>query len=180
MFHDSRFRFQNRSGFTLVELLVAIGIFSVVTSIAVGGFTSALRTQRQVAGLVLANSNASLVIEQMAREIRTGDTFCVSGQTSCAGSTELVFRNGVGDIVTYRWNSSAGSVERKVLGSGFQPLTADNVNVRHLTFIPFGNSSGDGYPPRITILMGVSSRASGVEGSIINIQTTVSSRQPDS
>ena len=58
------------SGFTLVELLVAIGVFSILISVAVGTFARALRTQRQTAALIAANSNASLVLEQMAREIR--------------------------------------------------------------------------------------------------------------
>lgn len=73
----------NRKGFTLVELLVAMGIFTIVISIATGGFISSLRTQRQVASLISAQSNASLVLEQMAREIRTGFLFChAPGSTS--------------------------------------------------------------------------------------------------
>ena len=68
----------SRSAFTLVEMLVAIALFSVVVSIAVGGFTRALRTQRQVIALIAANSNMSLALEQMAREMRTSINFsCV-------------------------------------------------------------------------------------------------------
>jgi prepilin-type N-terminal cleavage/methylation domain-containing protein len=66
----------SRKGFTLVEVLVAMGIFVIVIAIATGGFVNSLRTQRQVASLISAQSNASLVLEQMAREIRTGFLFC--------------------------------------------------------------------------------------------------------
>jgi prepilin-type N-terminal cleavage/methylation domain-containing protein len=66
----------NKKGFTLIELLVSIGIFSIVVAIATGGFVNSLRTQRQVSSLISAQSNASLVLEQMAREIRTGYLFC--------------------------------------------------------------------------------------------------------
>jgi prepilin-type N-terminal cleavage/methylation domain-containing protein len=71
-------QYQNNSpkGFTLVEMLVAMGIFTIVVAIAIGGFINSLRTQRQVASLISAQSNASLVIEQMAREMRTGFLFC--------------------------------------------------------------------------------------------------------
>ena len=69
-------RENNRMGFTLVEVLVAIGVFSIVVAIATGGFVSSLRTERQVASLISAQSNASLVLEQMAREVRTGYLFC--------------------------------------------------------------------------------------------------------
>ncbi len=65
-----------RKGFTIVELLVAIALFSILVTIGVGGFVNALHTQRQVAGLLAAESNASVTLEQMAREIRTGDLFC--------------------------------------------------------------------------------------------------------
>jgi prepilin-type N-terminal cleavage/methylation domain-containing protein len=65
-----------RSGFTLVELLVAIALFSIVVVIASSGFVSALRTQRQVASLISTQSNMTLVLEQMAREVRTGYLFC--------------------------------------------------------------------------------------------------------
>jgi prepilin-type N-terminal cleavage/methylation domain-containing protein len=66
----------NKKGFTLVEVLVAMGIFAIVVAIATGGFVSSLRTQRQVASLISAQSNASLVLEQIAREVRTGFLFC--------------------------------------------------------------------------------------------------------
>jgi prepilin-type N-terminal cleavage/methylation domain-containing protein len=65
-----------RSGFTLIELLVAIALFSIVVAIASSGFVSALRTQRQVASLISTQSNVTLVLEQMAREERTGYLFC--------------------------------------------------------------------------------------------------------
>ena len=168
-----------KSGFTLVELLVSISIFVIVTTIAVGGFVTALRSQRQATGLIAANSNASLVIEQMAREIRTGDSFCVGGQT-CLSSSELSFRNGAGNIVTYRLNGAEGGIERRVDSGAFQKITADNVNVRYLGFTLLGQDPGDGLQPRVTMVLGVSARVSGVEGGVIALETTVSSRQPDS
>ena len=64
------------SGFTLIEALISIGMFSIVVSLAVGGYAQALRTQHQLEGVIAANSNASLAIEQMSREIRTGRAFC--------------------------------------------------------------------------------------------------------
>ncbi len=165
----------SRNGFTLVELIVAIGIFSTIVAIAAGGFVRALRTQRQTVGLLSANSNASLVIEQMAREIRTGYDFCVNGQI-CLGASELSFRNAAGESITYRLGNEA--VERGV-GNVFAPLTASNVSIRYLNFVISGNQPNDGVPPRITVVLGVSSRELGVAGTVINMQTTVSARVLD-
>jgi prepilin-type N-terminal cleavage/methylation domain-containing protein len=171
---------QSGAGFTLIELIVAIGIFSVVTAIAMGGFVNVLRTERQAAALLSANSNISLIIEQMAREIRTGDNFCVSGYyclCSLGSCSSLQFRNAENETVTYRADG-AGAIERGA-GSQFQKITAQNVNVRYLNFIISGQNPGDGFPPKITILIGVSAKAAGVEANVINLQTTISSRQPD-
>jgi prepilin-type N-terminal cleavage/methylation domain-containing protein len=168
----------HRKGFTIIELLVSIGLFSVVVSLGVGGFTSALRTQRQASSLIAANSNVSLAIEQIMREIRTGSRFCSAGP---CGATELTFTNARNETVTYCFRDNA--IERGTGGGGcgslgFQKITADNIRVEHLQFYRSGTNAGDGLQPRITIAIGVSSPEAGVSGGIINLQTTVSSRLP--
>jgi prepilin-type N-terminal cleavage/methylation domain-containing protein len=65
-----------KKGFTLIEMLVTVGLFAIIITIAVGGFVNAERTQRQVSSLISAQSNVSLALEQMSREIRTGYLFC--------------------------------------------------------------------------------------------------------
>ena len=174
MIKNSKSKIQDRRGFTLIELIIAIAVFSTVVSIAVGGFVRALRTQRQVVGLLSANSNASLVMEQMARELRTGYGFCPTS-VPCSAS-ELSFHSAAGDMVRYRLTD--GVLERGV-NDVFEPLTASNVSVRHLVFSVSGNAPDDSFPPRITIAMGVSSKELGVAGTIVNLQTTVSARVLD-
>ncbi len=65
-----------KKGFTLIEMLVTVGLFVIIIAIAVGGFTNAIRSQRQVSSLISTQSNVSLALEQMARQIRTGYLFC--------------------------------------------------------------------------------------------------------
>jgi hypothetical protein len=48
-----------------------------------------------------------------------------------------------------------------------------DAEIRHLSFILFENPA---YPPRITIAMGVTAKSYGLESSVTNLQTTVSSR----
>ena len=168
--HQSPITKSPRAGFTLVELLVAIALFSIAVSIAVGGFVRALRTQRQLVALIAANSNASLAIEQMARELRTSRDFsCVpQGSRICE---EIAFTAASGEEVAYRKNGA--TLERRA-GAQTEQLTALNVDVRSLSFVLFGNEE---FPPRITITMGVGSSAPGLEGSVTNLQTTISSRE---
>jgi prepilin-type N-terminal cleavage/methylation domain-containing protein len=73
----------SRHAFTLIETIIAIGLFSILVAIGVGGFTTALRSQREAGALLGAQSNVSAAVEQMAREIRTGYLFChVPGDNS--------------------------------------------------------------------------------------------------
>lgn len=183
-----------KQGFTLVDLIVALGVFAVVASIAAGGFALALRTQRQAASLIAANNNASLAIEQMAREMRTGRVFCDNrpqpdgGDTGTAGipscsaylsgdRSKIGFIAATGETIEYRL-ASGGAIERGA-GGVFVPITGGKVLVFDLKFDIRGNDENDGIQPRITIALGVSSREPGLSESKTRIQTTVSSRPPD-
>lgn len=163
----------SRLGFTLVELLVAITLFSIAVSVAVGGFVRALRTQRELIALIAANSNASLAIEQMAREIRTGASFSVSP----AGDS-LSFMNANEENIIYNLDKSTspgshGVLMRTAGNNSPEPVTASNVNINYLFFTSLNSGQ---YPPRITVNIGVSGVLPELQGNITNIQTTVSSR----
>lgn len=172
-------------GFALVDLLVSIGIFSAVASIATGGFVTAMRTQRQAAALIAANTNVALALEQIAREIRTGFLFCRPGTTDCPNyPNEIDFVNAKGEQVDYRL-AADGTIEKGVTdpvtgAKIFSKVTGSNAKIEYLNFVVSGNLGGDGLQPRITISVGVSAKALGVSGNVINLQTTVSARQLDS
>jgi len=168
MLKAKNYQLEARAGFTIVELLVAIALFSIAVSVAAGGFVRALRTQRQLVSLITANSNASLAIEEIARELRTGYGFeCAGVGATCE---ELAFNGATGEAIAYRKNGTA--LERQAGGS-WQPLTASNVDVRSLSFIIVATP---GFPERVTIAMGVGSKTIGLETVSTNIQTTISSR----
>ncbi len=187
-------------GFTLVELLVAIAIFTIVVAIATGGFVTALRTQRQAAALIAAQSNASLALEQMAREMRTGYVFCtdpagggdpstgapdtacfpgcskVGNVWTCSGYID--FYNGQSAKIGY---SLANGALTRSDANGPQPITGDNVVVKYLTFTIFGNTEGDHWNPRITISMGVAPNSNdpALVNNVLDLQTSISSRNID-
>jgi len=174
---DPRFikKIRERSAFTLVELLVAMGLFVVLIGIATGGFIRALRTQRLMVALMAANDNVNLALEQMAREIRTGYHF------SKISDTELQFVNADNIVVFYRLND--GAIERGTedvfLQRTYKKITADNVKITNFKIHLLGNNDGDGYPPRITISLSVGINNKYFENVSINVQTTISSRVLD-
>ncbi|TSC81948.1 MAG: hypothetical protein G01um101420_731 [Parcubacteria group bacterium Gr01-1014_20] len=152
----------------MVELIVSAGVFAVVTTIAMGGFVSALRTHRNAMALMTANSNTSAAIEQIAREIRTGKSFTASGPN-------LSFENADGNNVTY--DLSGEILVRSENNGPAQKITDENVLVNYLSFrIMNGTLPLVNYPSRIVINIGVVPKDIKTSVKNIDIQTSVSTR----
>jgi len=197
---------KNTAGFTLVELLVSIALFSVLVSIAAGGFVRALRSERQITAMVSTESNISIALEEMTREMRTGYLFCHQGDpgqspdpacncTSDNGSPtptltcplSIEFHNSSGTLVEYfLGNVSNPSAPSPTVLYRYDsdtnmtaPITGDNVDITNLKFILFGSYEGDNWNPRITISVGAQPNDSTVSWAAVNLQTTVSARTID-
>lgn len=198
-----RFNFNDKGnkGFTLIELIVAISVFAVLTSVAVGGFINIMRNQRIVTAMMAVNDNMSLTLEQMAREMRTGYNFCfVNGS-----SDKIQFVNAKNEVVRYWLNNdgiekgvsaTAGDALSSCNDSGnsgftYNKITADNVSIKKFNVKMCGQnvssdyslpSCGSGsktrFPPRITLNLSITSSEPDIKkfGVDLNIQTTVSSR----
>ena len=167
------------SGFTMTELLVGMGLFAVVVTIAVGGFLTALRSERQAAALIAANSNVSLAIETMAREIRTGYDFAPD---TAALSHQLDFRNALGESVTYCYDSVQEAILRSITGgacggANYSLVTSNNIRVRDGWFViqSWTNPSGDKLG-RVTLGLSISSKDVSLVNDIFHLQTTISGR----
>ena len=166
--------------FTLVELIISMALFVILIAVAAGGFVSALRTQRSIASLVDANNNASLALEQIAREIRTGYDFCGVVGVNCEDKSKsysgIRFTNAGGKPVEYTLEDDG--VSRGVdAGAGmiFQKITAESVSISALRFTLM-SPGGKKAPHRITINFTVASRNPALKNIVTNVQTTVSGR----
>ncbi len=149
-----------------------MALFLTLVGIASGGFVKALRTQRAIVSLMAINDNASLALEQMAREIRTGYNF------NKISENELRFINANGINTCYRLNNQ--SLERGVncdaSGADYKKINADNVKITKFNIVLFGQENDDGYPPLITISLSVGTTNKYLGNILTNIQTTISSR----
>lgn len=174
-----------KRGYTLIELTVAMGLFVIVVSIAIGGFVSILRDQRVTAALIAANSNVSLILEQMAREMRTGRDFCDAAPPCSPAASSRIQTDAINFIssanspISYKFNDTTHAIERSVNGGAYEQLTGDNVVIQYLHFSIFAANTTDEFPTRVTIAVGVSAKEKDVSSAIIRLQTTVSLRQID-
>jgi len=133
-----------RDAFTVVELIVAMGLFMTVIVVAIGAYIQVIKTQGIVTDVMAANDNASLVMEQMAREMRTGRQF-----TKSDDGLQLAFRNDVGRCVLYKFAGSAivrAEISQDSCGNGEYPptelLTAPTVDIKDGMFTLAKNVSG--------------------------------------
>jgi prepilin-type N-terminal cleavage/methylation domain-containing protein len=113
----------NKSGFTLIEIIVSLALFSVVVTIAVGALLILIASNRQLQNEQSVLSNLSFALDSMTREIRTGSNYY------CAIATSLT------DV---RLNPSEGNV-----GDCFDGLSGDAAGIPRYEVIAFdegGNS----------------------------------------
>ena len=91
-------KINKESGLTLIELIVALGIFGLVIGMVSGILVLALMSQRRITALRNVEDNIRFATESMAREIRTGKNFNTSGNL-------LSFTNANGESIVYRLNN---------------------------------------------------------------------------
>lgn len=160
-------KINKESGLTLIELIVALGIFGLVIGMVSGILVLALMSQRRITALRNVEDNIRFATESMAREIRTGKNFNTSGNL-------LSFTNANGESIVYRLNNNA--IEKSSDGgSTYMTVSGTEVIIDYLNFYLTGQAAGDGLEPRITITIGATSRVGNQTGNL-RVQTTISER----
>lgn len=161
---------KKEGGFTIVELIVAMGLFVVITAVAVAAFTQALRSEQRLTAVMSVDSSASAALEQMVREIRTGYNF--QYQPSSAATHSLSFVSPEGNVTF----SLQNNVIVRQTSAFSSPITSSNVKVKNLQFL-VNQPEGDFCAPwRVTISMVVADAQATDSTQDIMMQTTASSR----
>jgi len=182
-------------GFTLVEMVTAVAIFSMVMVIAMGALLAVLNANKQNQAIQTAVNNLNLAMEMMSREIRVGYTYhCGEGGVitetrNCKldGKSYIAFEPFDGDSdagndqVIFKLESNR--IQRSDnSGTNFLYLTAKNVFIERLTFYVAGTDITDNIQPRVLVSLGghVDLGSIGERGrSYFNLQTTISQRLID-
>jgi prepilin-type N-terminal cleavage/methylation domain-containing protein len=166
----NKFKPNSNKGFTLVEMIVAVGLFVVVMFIATGALLSVVNLNKKAQAQQSAINNLNNVMENIARSIRTGSTYhCgTSGtitvaQDCSSGDSYLAYESdgtdGPADPLNdadqriFRLNS--GVIEKsKDSGGTWMPITDDNIVIEDLTFVVTGTvtkSNGNSSQPQVKI-----------------------------
>lgn len=163
-----------KKGFTLIELIVAVFIFSVLVTIAGGSFVSALNLQRRALKIKKVEENGRFILELISRELRVANPInTANNNCPVLGGSYINFQHPVnGGIEYYIVNNQ---FNRAV--NGVQSIISNpDVEVTRLIFCISGNSTGDNMQPRVNIILGLKAGGTETDTVTLDLQTTVSQR----
>jgi prepilin-type N-terminal cleavage/methylation domain-containing protein len=149
---------KNQNGFTLIELIVAIGVFSIVMVIATGSLLSVITANRKAQSFKSVLNNLSFAVESMSRSMRVGsvyhcgDVSTYSTERNCgSGDSFMAFEASNGDVgdpndqIIYRLNG--GRIQRSTNSGGdYSWVTAIDVVIDDLKFVVRGTGSNPSQP----------------------------------
>ncbi len=137
-------------GYTLIELVVAVGLFALVMLLASGAYLVIIGANRQAQAVATGIDNLSFALETMTRDIRTGSQYCGSGLPACTANS-FSFENQDKVPTTYEFDQVHDSITKN--GAA---LTDSSIEVTSLAFYPVGTaatSAGDYEQARVTIVV---------------------------
>lgn len=194
--------FLQARGFTLVEMMVSVAIFTVVMTIALGALLSMSESDRKAQTLKAVINNLNFSLDSMSRSIRTGTNYhCGSSGTltdgrDCTASPDTFFayQSASGATVVYRLETSdaalcgqpagkVGCIVRSTNGgsaNSYAPLTSAEVYINTLNFYVIGAAEvPSSKQPKVIILISGVVTVSGTQTSPFNLQTSVTQRLYD-
>lgn len=179
-----KLHYQYCRGFTLVEALVALAVFSVLSVVIGGVFINASDLQRRTATLQRLQNDGRYMIEKLAREIRARELdYPISGDNP---QSQLSFKpDELQQVLLVRFDATSNTLLYNIAGAEAALNSAD-VRVIDATFYVapttedvWSQTPQSNIQPRVTIRLTLEARqpASGnrrVEP--LTIQTTISSK----
>lgn len=186
-------------GFTLIEMLVSVALFSMVMVVAIGALLGLSVATRKAEGINSTVNNLGSALDSMSRTIRTGinyhcgNTGSANTTQDCAsGSNFLEFQAADGTYVAYCWDTTA-TLYRKTLSSnpnnlfqacdtpahaatnGFLALTAPEVKIGSFAFYVNGSCPATPQPPNTCTADKQQPVVTMIMAGTINITSTQSS-----
>lgn len=190
--HDTR---RAERGFTLIEMIVAVGLFSVVMLVCTVTLLALVGANRKAHALQSVMNNFSIALDGMVRSIRMGSEYhCGTGEIttpqSCdLGDTKIAFRpycEGSCDPLN-RWvyvydNNGTFCGQGRLCksedsGASYHAVTADDIDIDNFKFYVVGTTAGDTVQPKVVVSVSGTAGAANVKTqTTFSIQATAVQR----
>lgn len=171
---------QNK-GFTLIEMVVAIAIFSLLVGTTSGIFLSSIKNQKQSLATQEILDETSYLVEYMSRSLRMAKKDMVGG---CTGTAKLnyvfVDELPVKCLKFLNYNDKCQKFcldGARLKDENDNYLTSTNLQVSNFAVVLSGATQPptDYLQPKVTISLSIAGR----EQTSVKIQTTISQRNLD-
>lgn len=182
-----------KKGYTLIEILVAVSIFTVIISAPTGFLVGSLRAQLKVLASQKLLDQTSYLMEYMSRALRMAQkdksgTCVTPGEGNNyknyekIGSTGIRFKNYKGECQEFFLDENPRKLKQSINGAASVPLTSDDLEI---VLFKIGSDAswdqGDQDQPKVTLFLDIKG-GRGRDEKLrpeIKIQTTISQRNLD-
>ena len=180
-----------KGGFTLIEMLAAVMIFSLIIGAISGVFISSFRSQKSALSSQRLLDQTSYALEYMSRALRmatkqTADIPACLFQSglnyeNVPGVSGLKFINHLEDDDCQEFFLENKQLKQKKNNlTETVELTSSKLEITSLNFLLQGESQDDDLQPRVTIFLAVKGKGQKPEEQPeLKIQTTISQRNLD-
>ncbi len=160
---------RGQRGFTLVEMIVSVGLFTVVMVISLAALLSLVDANRKARAIESVMNNLNIALDGMVRNVRMGSDYHCGGGTlmdpqDCAGTpgTSIAFLRFGGtegnpdDYLVYSYDAGTKRLERQQgINAAAFAVTAPEIEIDDLRFYVVGSQPGGGDTdqPKIVIVM---------------------------
>lgn len=182
----SIFNFQFRipqKGFTLVELLVAVALFTLITTFALGAVLSIFDANRRAKSMKTVVDNLNFSIEDMARTVKFGGRYyCGEGTSTndCQFGASSIAVTFEGRRIIYRWAGVNNPIVKCVDSSTIcTEITSPETRIEYVRFYVMGSTLGDSLQPKVLAVIKGYVGNKPTSQSIFSIQTSMSQRKLD-
>ena len=177
---------RKHAGFTLLEMIASLGVFSVVIVIFSSTFLHLLNAERKTQIAATVQDNLRFALETMAKDIRTGTVYYVDNPDT--DSTVFGFTNTNGASIKYCLNGLCGNtnpcsvnrcIGRVVISEEgaegeFLPITSDQITIDKLRF--YLKQDVSAIQPSVIIAISARATIQNIE-TRLNVETLVSQRK---
>lgn len=156
------------NGFTMIELMVALAIFSLIAIGMMSVAISTIKSQRRAFSIQIIEESSRYILESIIKEIRMS----VINTNSGSNLTSLNVTNIDNDIIEYQFYASG--LRKRVNGGVWQDMTSDEIELTGNFYVRKSVTPNNAL---VTISMRIRTKNTKlVDQADVNIQNTIASR----
>ena len=159
---------KNSHGFTLIEMLLFMGIFMILLLVLTDIFSSSLELQKETESTSEVQQNVSFIINRLSYDISRADDIIIPASPGTVTDSLQVLKNS--DNQTYQLNNNQLILTDNI---GSDRLNSMNTLISNLQFTRLGNENGKNTISVDFTVTGINIKKSGPESKSYNFTVGV-------